>query len=296
MPVRLEKQVYVKITTPLPVHVGLGRRVVTVSMSAVLACHLCYCAGSSFAWGLNLRAVVFSEARRQRFSLGTAVSSPPSSVQWFSQQNKAQINAISTLSNLIAELSLRTKWHVTWHLHVISARCVARDVLTIAPGPLELWRQFAALWGDCKTSRIAPLNAIIILLLLTWILLRLSSTISSPCPMTTDYTCCIKRLLRLRLGFVHPLQDVVLILHQCLPLSSVRCFPNPYGSLLLCSVVLPSSAWSPSWSLPSPWLPLCAAFSPPIVLHPCYMTGPFPLLFQCVFYDINYLCSFPYFW
>ena len=33
-------------------------RGVTVSMSAVLACHQCYCAGSSLAWGLNLRAVV----------------------------------------------------------------------------------------------------------------------------------------------------------------------------------------------------------------------------------------------
>ena len=33
-------------------------RGVTVSMSAFLACHHCYCAGSSLAWGLNLRAVV----------------------------------------------------------------------------------------------------------------------------------------------------------------------------------------------------------------------------------------------
>ena len=33
-------------------------RGVAVSMSAFLACHQCYCAGSSFAWGLNLRAVV----------------------------------------------------------------------------------------------------------------------------------------------------------------------------------------------------------------------------------------------
>ena len=81
---------------------------------------------------------------------------------------KAQINAISTLSNLIAELSLRTKWHVTWHLHVISARCVARDLHTVAPGPLEraCWRQFAALWGNSKKSPNAPLNAIIIILLL----------------------------------------------------------------------------------------------------------------------------------
>ena len=57
------------------------------------------------------------------------------------------INAISTLSNLTAELSLRTKWHVISHLHVISARCVARDLHTVAPGPLEraCWRQFAAL-------------------------------------------------------------------------------------------------------------------------------------------------------
>ena len=33
-------------------------RGVTASMSAVLACHQCYCTGSSLAWGLNLRAVV----------------------------------------------------------------------------------------------------------------------------------------------------------------------------------------------------------------------------------------------
>ena len=80
-------------------------------------------------------------------------------------KNKAQINAISTLSSLIAELSLRTKWHVTWHLHVISAR----DLHTVAPGPLErtCWRQFAALWGDCKKSRTAPLNAIIIIIIIT---------------------------------------------------------------------------------------------------------------------------------
>ena len=38
---------------------GFGAtRGVTVSMSAFLACHQCYCAGSSLAWGLNLRAVV----------------------------------------------------------------------------------------------------------------------------------------------------------------------------------------------------------------------------------------------
>ena len=44
------------------------------------------------------------------------------------------------------------------------------------------------------------------------------------------------------LGFIHPLQDVAL--HQCLPLSSVCCFPVPGGSLLPCYAVLPTSAWS----------------------------------------------------
>ena len=37
---------------------GTATRGVTVSTSAFLACHQCYCAGSSLAWGLNLRAVV----------------------------------------------------------------------------------------------------------------------------------------------------------------------------------------------------------------------------------------------
>ena len=50
-------------------------------------------------------------------------------------------------------------------LHVIGARCVARDLHTIVPWPLErtCWRQFAAQQGDCKKSRTAPLNAIIII-------------------------------------------------------------------------------------------------------------------------------------
>ena len=55
----------------------------------------------------------FSEAHHQGFSPGTLVSSPSSSVNRFSQQNKTKINLISTLSNLTAELSLRTAWHMT---------------------------------------------------------------------------------------------------------------------------------------------------------------------------------------
>ena len=58
-----------------------------------------------------------------------------------------------------------------------------------------------------------------------------------------------------QLGFVHPLHYVAL--HQCLPLSSVCCFPVPGGSLFPCYVFLPSSAWSSSWSLPCPWVWEC---------------------------------------
>ena len=64
--------------------------------------------------------------------------------------------------------------------------------------------------------------------------------------MTASCHCssAVYHLHLLHLGFVHPLQDVAL--HQCLPSSSVCCFPNPGGSLLLCYVILPSSAWSSS--------------------------------------------------
>ena len=48
------------------------------------------------------------------------------SVNDFSQQNKAKINAISTLSNIITEL-----YHAAHcRLHVVSAGCVARDLHT----------------------------------------------------------------------------------------------------------------------------------------------------------------------
>ena len=39
-------------------HLPPNSRGVMVSMSAFLACHQCYCAGSSLAWGLNFWAVV----------------------------------------------------------------------------------------------------------------------------------------------------------------------------------------------------------------------------------------------
>ena len=57
--------------------------------------------------------MAFSEARREEFSPGTPVSSPPSSVNRSAKTNKAKINVISILSNLITKLSLRTTWHTT---------------------------------------------------------------------------------------------------------------------------------------------------------------------------------------
>ena len=53
--------------------------------------------------------------------------------------------------------------------HVISAWCVARDLHTTAPRPLQgtCWRQVAAQWGDCKKSQIAPFSVINIIILIT---------------------------------------------------------------------------------------------------------------------------------
>ena len=53
-------------------------------------------------------------------------------------------------------------------LHVIGARCAAHDFHTIMPRPLEstCWREFMAQQGDCKKSRTAPLNVIIIIIIL----------------------------------------------------------------------------------------------------------------------------------
>ena len=74
---------------------------VTVSTSAFLACHQCCCAGFSLTWGLNLRALVcgiFWSSLLGVFS-GYSGFLPSFISWWFSQKNKAKINAISTLSN-----------------------------------------------------------------------------------------------------------------------------------------------------------------------------------------------------
>ena len=66
----------------------------------------------------------------------------------------------------------------------------------------------------------------------------------SPPSVSSIVLCLLLSSFTFHPGFVHPLQDVAL--HQCLPLSSVCCFPDPGGSLIPCYVVLPSSAWSSS--------------------------------------------------
>ena len=92
-----------------------------------------------------------------------------------------------------------------------------------------------------------------------------------------------------------------LSMNGCFRLSSrlcpftTGCSPPSMSSIVVCLLLYGSRWFPPSllcrltifclvvfWSLPSPWLPLFAAFGPPIVLHSCYMTGPSPLLFQCV--------------
>ena len=101
------------------------------------------------------------------------------------------------------------------------------------------------------------------------------------------YSFCYCSLFTFQRGFVHPLQDVA---HPSVS-SFVLCLllPVPGGSFLPCYVVLPSSTWWSPWSLSSPWLSPCAVFGPPIVLHSCYMSGPSPLLFQCVFCKVSYV-------
>ena len=57
--------------------------------------------------------MAFPEACHLGFSLDTQVFSRLSLVNGSANKIKAKINAISTLSNLIAELLLRTMWHTT---------------------------------------------------------------------------------------------------------------------------------------------------------------------------------------
>ena len=62
-------------------------------------------------------------------------------------------------------------------LHAISTQCVACDLHTIVPGPLErmCWRRFVVQW-DCKKSLIAPLNEIIIIIIIITITKQYNSS------------------------------------------------------------------------------------------------------------------------
>ena len=89
-----------------------------------------------------------------------------------------QVNAIHTLSNLIAELSLHNMWH--------SACCTweAPDVMhTIALRPFEraCWRQFKAQWG-CYQSWIAPFSTFIIIVIVIIVIVIIITTSTE-----TDY-------------------------------------------------------------------------------------------------------------
>ena len=69
--------------------------------------------------------MVFSEARSRRFSLGSPVSSPLSSVNGFSS---AKLNNKAVHSHYISYDML----------HLTSARCDAHDLHTTAPGRMSV--------------------------------------------------------------------------------------------------------------------------------------------------------------
>ena len=108
--------------------------------------------------------VSLSEARRQGF---TPVSSPPSLVNGSSQQNTAKLNAFENSNSVKCSSWAVTSFHVAHSmLHVTRARCVAHDLQTIVPCPLErtCWRQFAAQWGGVENLE-WPLSMRLLLLL-----------------------------------------------------------------------------------------------------------------------------------
>ena len=109
-------------------------------------------------------------------------------------------------------------------------------------------------------------------------------------------------LISSHLGFVHPLQDVAL--HQCLPSSSVCCFPNPGGSLLLCLchlaifclVVLSSSSLSLAATLCialSTYCPLILLYDRPIstFVSVCILWYRWPLFFFWFPSMVSYLSA-----
>ena len=91
--------------------------------------------------------------------------------------NKVQIIAISTLSNLIAELSFRTMWHVTRHVARDKRSMCCYVICTrLCPGHLsERVRDSSRRSEEIveKKSRTAPFKAIIIIIITITIIITI---------------------------------------------------------------------------------------------------------------------------
>ena len=86
--------------------------------------------------------------------------------------------------------------------------------------------------------------------------------------------------------------------------STTGCSAPSMPSIVLCLLLSCFRWFSPSFAMSSYHFLLGCPSSlilvatvcivcPPIVLHSYYTSGPSPLLFQCVFCNVDYLCSFP---
>ena len=113
--------------------------------------NLTYCYTKIYAAHINLYPSLLMCSDTEQTSPHEVCHQGFLQVLWFSpllhwvmvQPMKLSSNKCDLNSNLIAELSLRAKWHTT--LHVISALCVAPNLHTIALGPFQstCWRRFA---------------------------------------------------------------------------------------------------------------------------------------------------------
>ena len=126
-------------------------------MSAFLACHQCYCAGSSLAWGLNLWAVVCdifwssSPGVFSRYSdfLPSIIGLMVQPIKYSS--DKCDFNSVTLNSSAVPSYQVA---------HNMTLACDKRSMCCtwFAHGcAMATWAyvQFAALWGDCKISNSA---------------------------------------------------------------------------------------------------------------------------------------------
>ena len=112
------------------------------------------------------------------------------------------------------------------------------------------------------------------------------------CHLALPHSCCFALLT-----VSHP-PDFHLSPRLC-PSTAGRSPPSVSSIVpcLLLSSFLAMSSCHLLFGRPLDLFPLLGchseAFGSPIVLHSCYVSGPSPHLFQCVFYNVKYLCSFP---